>query len=47
MGREHAHNMIACQEIIKGYKRKRFNPRCIMNIDLRKAYDLIFLGLGQ
>ncbi|XP_062075236.1 uncharacterized protein LOC133779270 [Humulus lupulus] len=36
-----AHNILIFQDIIKGYKRKNISPRCVMKIDLRKAYDTI------
>ncbi|XP_062080507.1 uncharacterized protein LOC133785272 [Humulus lupulus] len=29
------------KDIIKGYKRKNISPRCVMKIDLSKAYDTI------
>ncbi|VFQ59176.1 unnamed protein product [Cuscuta campestris] len=40
-GRELVHNILLCHEIAKGYKRKGASPRCLMKIDLRKAYDSI------
>ncbi|XP_062114224.1 uncharacterized protein LOC133825275 [Humulus lupulus] len=36
-----AHNILILQDIIKGYKRKNISPRCVMKIDLSKAYDTI------
>ncbi|XP_062113231.1 uncharacterized protein LOC133824364 [Humulus lupulus] len=36
-----AHNILILQDIIKGYKRKNISPRCVMNIDLSKAYDML------
>ncbi|XP_062074934.1 uncharacterized protein LOC133778939 [Humulus lupulus] len=29
------------EDIIKGYKRKNISPRCVMKIDLSKAYDML------
>ncbi|XP_062080435.1 uncharacterized protein LOC133785197 [Humulus lupulus] len=34
-----AHNVLILQDLLKGYKRKRVSPRCLMKIDLSKAYD--------
>ncbi|XP_062094229.1 uncharacterized protein LOC133800289 [Humulus lupulus] len=36
-----AHNILILQDIIKGYKRKNASPRCVMKIDLSKAYDML------
>ncbi|XP_062104897.1 uncharacterized protein LOC133816384 [Humulus lupulus] len=36
-----AHNILIFQDIIKGYKRKNISPRCVIKIDLSKAYDTI------
>ncbi|XP_062086109.1 uncharacterized protein LOC133792209 [Humulus lupulus] len=36
-----AHNILILQDIIKGYKRKNISPRCVMKIDLSKAYDML------
>ncbi|XP_062086046.1 uncharacterized protein LOC133792144 [Humulus lupulus] len=36
-----AHNILIFQDLIKGYNRKNSSPRCVMKIDLRKAYDKI------
>lgn len=32
-------NVSLANEIIKGYCRKYFNPRCMVKIDVKKAYD--------
>ncbi|XP_057982221.1 uncharacterized mitochondrial protein AtMg01250-like [Malania oleifera] len=34
-------NIYLVQELIRGYKRKRISPRCLLKIDLKKAYDSI------
>ncbi|XP_062097539.1 uncharacterized protein LOC133803465 [Humulus lupulus] len=36
-----AHNILLLQDIIKGYNRKNASPRCVMKIDLSKAYDML------
>ena len=43
-GRELLFNVLLCQEIARGYSRKLISPRCMMKIDLRKAYDSIHWG---
>ena len=36
-----ADNILLAAELIKGYSRKNNNPRCMIKMDLRKAYDSI------
>ncbi|XP_062094166.1 uncharacterized protein LOC133800227 [Humulus lupulus] len=36
-----AHNILILQVIIKGYKWKNISPRCVLKIDLSKAYDML------
>lgn len=36
----HNHILLAF-ELIKGYSRKGGTPRCMMQIDLKKAYDMV------
>ncbi|XP_062114173.1 uncharacterized protein LOC133825213 [Humulus lupulus] len=36
-----AYNVLIFQDLIKGYNRKNSSPRCVMKIDLNKAYDSI------
>ncbi|XP_062085877.1 uncharacterized protein LOC133791983 [Humulus lupulus] len=36
-----AHNILILHDIIKGYKRKNISPRCVLKIDLSKAYDML------
>ncbi|XP_062115116.1 uncharacterized protein LOC133829344 [Humulus lupulus] len=35
------HNILIFQDILKGYRRKHISPRCVMKVDLSKAYDSI------
>lgn len=39
-GRSLVHNVLICHDIMRHYKRKT-TPRCMMKIDLRKAYDMV------
>ncbi|GFZ21539.1 hypothetical protein Acr_29g0007010 [Actinidia rufa] len=34
-------NIFLLQELLRQYRRKRASPRCILNVDLRKAFDSI------
>ena len=43
-GRELLYNVLLCQELIRGYNRKHISPRCIMKVDLKKAYDSVHWG---
>ncbi|XP_062075632.1 uncharacterized protein LOC133779728 [Humulus lupulus] len=36
-----AHNILIFQNLLKGYTRKNISARCIMKIDLSKAYDTV------
>ncbi|XP_062103701.1 uncharacterized protein LOC133814803 [Humulus lupulus] len=36
-----AHNILIFQDTLKGYKRKHISPRCVMKVNLSKAYDSI------
>ncbi|XP_062100567.1 uncharacterized protein LOC133806486 [Humulus lupulus] len=36
-----AHNIFIFQDLIKGYNRRNISPRCVLKIDLSKAYDTI------
>lgn len=33
------HNVLLSQELLQGYNRANLSPRCILKIDLKKAYD--------
>ncbi|XP_062100475.1 uncharacterized protein LOC133806383 [Humulus lupulus] len=39
--RQLAHNILILQDILHGYTRKNISPRCVLKIDLSKAYDSI------
>lgn len=39
-GRSMMHNVLICHDLLRHYNR-RTTPRCIMKIDLRKAYDMV------
>jgi len=43
-GRELLFNILMCQDIVRGYSRKGISPRCIMKIDLKKAFDSVHWG---
>ncbi|XP_062114776.1 uncharacterized protein LOC133826231 [Humulus lupulus] len=36
-----AHNIMIFQDLLKGYTRKNISARCLMKIDLSKAYDTV------
>ncbi|KAH0724770.1 hypothetical protein KY284_000635 [Solanum tuberosum] len=40
-GRSIIDNVLISHEILKWYSRKGLSPRCVMKVDLRKAYDSI------
>ncbi|XP_062086176.1 uncharacterized protein LOC133792286 [Humulus lupulus] len=40
-GRSLAHNILIFQDLIKNYNRKNTSPRCVLKIDLSKAYDTV------
>ena len=39
--RELIYNVLTWQDIVRGYNRKGISPRCIMKIDLHKAFDSV------
>lgn len=39
-GRSLIHNVLICHDLLRHYNRKT-SPRCLMKIDLKKAYDMI------
>ncbi|XP_062089670.1 uncharacterized protein LOC133796206 [Humulus lupulus] len=39
--RQLAHNILILQDLLHGYTRKNITPRCLIKIDLSKAYDSI------
>ena len=40
-GREILFNVLICQDLATGYQRKHIPPRCLLKIDLHKAFDSI------
>lgn len=40
-GRSIISNVLLCQDLVRNYQRKIGSPRCLMKIDLRKAYDMV------
>ncbi|KAJ8433476.1 hypothetical protein Cgig2_020648 [Carnegiea gigantea] len=38
-GRELLYNVLICQDLARGYKRQRISPRCLLKIDIQKAFD--------
>jgi len=40
-GRSLAENVQLAQELLRKYARKRCSPRCLIKVDLRKAYDTV------
>lgn len=39
-GRSILHNVLICHDLLRHYNMKT-TPRCLMKIDLRKAYDMV------
>ena len=40
-GRELLYDVLICQDLARGYQRKNISPRCLLRIDLQKAFDSI------
>lgn len=40
-GRNILDNVIMAHELIKGYNCKTISPRCLIKVDIRKAYDSV------
>lgn len=40
-GRSIIHNILICEDLVRLYNRKGISPRCMIKIDLKKAYDSI------
>jgi len=43
-GRELLYNVLISQDIARGYQRQHITPRCLLKIDLQKAFDLVRWG---
>lgn len=43
-GRTILDNVIIAHELVKGYSHNGVSPRCILNVDIRKAYDSVEWG---
>lgn len=40
-GRSMMHNVFIYHDLLRHYNRKSASPRCLMKINLRKAYDMV------
>uniref|UniRef100_A0A0V0IRY0 Putative ovule protein n=1 Tax=Solanum chacoense TaxID=4108 RepID=A0A0V0IRY0_SOLCH len=40
-GRSMMHNVLICHDLLRHYNRMNVSPRCLMKIDLKKAYDMV------
>jgi len=40
-GRKVADNVIMAHELVKTYTRKHISPRCMIKVDIQKAYDTV------
>jgi len=40
-GREILHNVLICQDIVRGYSRAGISPRCVIKLDIHKAFDSV------
>lgn len=43
-GRSIVQNVLICQDLTKGFNRKNNKPKCMMKLDLGKAYDSVSRG---
>jgi len=43
-GRELLHNVLVCKDLARGYQRKHISPRCLLKIDIQKAFDSVHWG---
>lgn len=41
LDRQILYNILLASELIKGYERKGLSPKCVIKIDLQKAYDSV------
>ena len=40
-GRNIQDNILLAQELVRGYGRKNVSPRCLVQMDIQKAYDTV------
>ena len=40
-GRELLYNVLICQDLTRGYQHQYISPRCLLKIDLQKAFDSV------
>ena len=40
-GRELLYNVLISQDLARGYQRQHITPRCLLKIDLQKAFDSV------
>ncbi|MGC8050215.1 reverse transcriptase domain-containing protein, partial [Salmonella enterica] len=40
-GRSISDNILLTQELLYGYERKNISPRCMLKLDIKKAFDSI------
>lgn len=40
-GRKGANNIILAHELVQAYNRKNVSPRCMIKVDIQKAYDTV------
>lgn len=36
-----AYNVILAHELVQAYTRKHISPRCMIKVDIQKAYDIV------
>ena len=41
LGRKISDNILLAHELVKAYTRKHISPRCMLKVDLQKAYDSV------
>ncbi|KAJ8425089.1 LOW QUALITY PROTEIN: hypothetical protein Cgig2_034025 [Carnegiea gigantea] len=46
-GLEILYNILICQDLARGYQRQHISPRCMLKIDLQKAFDSVHWGFLQ
>ena len=44
-GRELLYNVLICQDLAKGYQIQRSSLRCLLKINIQKAFDSVHLGI--